>query len=395
MFAPIIENPAAGYKVDPFQGKRDGAVSSQWFSRPSDQRYLSLDALYNTVLMRSQFSKQRTMETRDIRVNAGRENAEKMTLILPGDEEVRPNHWSFGQLASLIGAPAGYLRNLPAFLAGINMQHGLINHRAEMIKTYATGNGAMELRAATSPEYGRIYDHELVKAIMTFAGNGAGDSRWRVPGQIDWSTLIYRPHCGEITKETTTLYLSDRDVFIFLVDDLNPIEAGTLPDGQPDIYFRGFYAWNSEVGKTTMGIRTFYLRGVCQNRNLWGVEGVQELTIRHSKHAASRFMFEAAPALSEFANSSPKGFIDGINAAKAQIVAKDEDDRLNFLKRNGFSKKAAKSILDTVLAEEGHEASSVYDFVQGITAVARGDGHQDQRIELEEKAASMMRRVTR
>jgi hypothetical protein len=39
----------------------------------------------------------------------------------------------------------------------------------------------------------------------------------------------------------------------FLVDDLNPIEAGRLPDGLPDLYFRGFYCWNSEVGAKTLG----------------------------------------------------------------------------------------------------------------------------------------------
>ena len=48
----------------------------------------------------------------------------------------------------------------------------------------------------------------------------------------------------DITKDTTTLYASDRDVFLFLVDDTNPIEAGRLADGSPDLYFRGFYCWN-------------------------------------------------------------------------------------------------------------------------------------------------------
>jgi hypothetical protein len=85
--------------------------------------------------------------------------------------------------------------------------------------------------------------------------------------------------------------------FLFLVDDLNPIEAGLLPDGSPDLYFRGFYCWNSEVGDKTLGIASFYLRAVCQNRNLWGVEDFQEIEIRHSKYAASRFAHEAAPAL--------------------------------------------------------------------------------------------------
>jgi len=41
------------------------------------------------------------------------------------------------------------------------------------------------------------------------------------------------------------LFLKPRDVFLFLVDDLNPIEAGRLPDGSPDFYFRGF-DWNDD-----------------------------------------------------------------------------------------------------------------------------------------------------
>ena len=107
-------------------------------------------------------------------------------------------------------------------------------------------------------------------------------------------------------------------MFLFLVDDLNPIEAGLLPDGSPDLFFRGFYTWNSEVGAKTLGIASFYLRAVCQNRNLWGVEDFQEITIRHSKYAASRFAHEAAPALSRFAESSPAPFIDGIRAAAGE-----------------------------------------------------------------------------
>lgn len=46
---------------------------------------------------------------------------------------------------------------------------------------------------------------------------------------LDWSTGVYNPRV-DITKDTTTLYASDRDVFLFLVDDLNPIEAGRLAD---------------------------------------------------------------------------------------------------------------------------------------------------------------------
>src|SRR3954467_6710824 len=108
----------------------------------------------------------------------------------------------------------------------------------------------------------------------------------------------------EITKDTTTLYASDRDVFLFLVDDTHPIEAGRLPNGDPDLYFRGFYCWNSEVGSKTLGIASFFLRAVCMNRNIWGVEGFQEISrsgTANSPHTALRTKpprrFSASPTV--------------------------------------------------------------------------------------------------
>lgn len=278
-----------GYKVDVSRGERVGRVSSEWFTRPADERYLSLSELQAAVRGRAERSRTRTVESAAIRMDASRGDADHLTLMLPGEAApLAPTHWSFGQLAAFVGAPSAYLRQLPAPLAAINLQYGLTSNRAEQIKTLAVEDGRVELRAVTSPDYGRIFDHELVNAVQRIAGNGTGDTRWKVPGVLDWSTGFYNPRV-DVTNDTTTLYASDRDAFIFLVDDLNPIEAGRLPDGSPDLFFRGFYCWNSEVGAKTLGIASFYLRAVCQNRNLWGVEDFQEITIRHSKLAASRF----------------------------------------------------------------------------------------------------------
>jgi hypothetical protein len=384
---------SSGFCVDVSRGGRIGRVSSEWFSRPDDERYLSLTDLYDAVRRRAERAQTRTVESRAVRVEASRDSAERLALIVPGrDEPVAPTHWSFGQLCSLVGAPSSYMRQLPAPLAGINLQHGLLSHRAELVKTLEADDGRIELRAVTGPDYGRIWDHELVAAVMKIAGNGTGETRWKVPGVLDWKTMTHNPFV-DITKDTTTLYASDRDVFLFLVDDTHPIEAGRLPDGSPDLYFRGFYCWNSEVGSKTLGIASFYLRAVCMNRNLWGVENFEEITIRHSKFAAQRFAHEAAPALTRFADSSPAPFITGIKAARERIVARCDEDRDSFLRKRGFSKSETVKIIETVLHEEGRPPESVFDFVQGITALARGKAHQDARLELEGRAKRLLERA--
>ncbi len=381
------------FRVDISRGERIGRVSSEWFSRPDDERYLSLTELYDAVRTRADRATARTVESRAVRVEASRENAERLSLIVPGQEQmIAPTHWSFGQLCSLVGAPATYMRQLPAPLAGINLQHGLLSHRAELVKTLEAEDGRIELRAVTGPDYGRIWDHELVAAVMKIAGNGTGDTMWKVPGMLDWATMTHNPFV-DITKDTTTLYASDRDVFLFLVDDTHPIEAGRLPNGEPDLYFRGFYCWNSEVGSKTLGIASFYLRAVCMNRNLWGVEGFEEISIRHSKFAAQRFAHEAAPALTSFANSSPAPFIAGIKAAREKIVARSDDDRETFLRKRGFSKAETGKIIAAVLQEEGRPPESIFDFVQGMTAHARTKSHQDSRLELEGKAKALLEKA--
>jgi hypothetical protein len=389
------EQPVSGgFRVDVSRGERVGRVSSEWFSRPDDERYLSLTDLHGAVRRRAERAETRTVESRAVKVEVSRDNAERLALVVPGrDEPVAPTHWSFGQLCSLVGAPSSYMRQLPAPLAGINLQHGLLSHRAELVKTLEADDGRVELRAVTGPDYGRIWDHELVAAVMKIAGNGTGDTRWKVPGVLDWNSMTHNPFV-DITKDTTTLYASDRDVFLFLVDDTHPIEAGRLPDGSPDLYFRGFYCWNSEVGSKTLGIASFYLRAVCMNRNLWGVENFDEITIRHSKFAAQRFAHEAAPALTSFADSSPAPFIAGIKAARERIVARSDEDRDSFLRKRGFSKSETTKIIETVLHEEGRPAESVFDFVQGISALARGKANQDARLELEGKAKRLLERVT-
>lgn len=212
------DRPVSGaYKVDINRGRNVGRVSSEWFSRPDDEKFLSLTELYDSVRSRADRATTQIVESKAIRVEARSDDAESLSLIAPGnDRPIAPTNWSFGQLSTLVGAPASYLRTLPAALAGINLQHGLLRHRGEQVKMLQTHDGRTELRAVTGPDYGRIWDHELVAAVMKIAGDGVRDTRWKVPGVLDWGSMRYNPYV-DVSLETTTLYASDRDVFLFLV----------------------------------------------------------------------------------------------------------------------------------------------------------------------------------
>jgi len=399
---PVTE----AYKTAALQhGIGNSAVSSQWYSRPEDEKFLSIDDMLSFKRRDREQMHSQIVNTHNIKISGeiDEANFRRGNILVEYTDEnktehqTKPTNWSFSQLSNLAGAPAGYLKDLPAPIAADCIQWGLRHNRGkELIKVYGSQNiGGGELRAATGPDYGRIYDWEILEPIKNLVEESGG--RWKVPGMMTGSRnglAVYDPEIP-VSMETTTLFASDRDVFVFLVDDRNPIEVGKLANGEPDLMFRGFYAWNSETGSKTAGIAAMYLRGVCMNRNLWGVENFHEIKIRHTKFAPDRFAAEARPALQSFAQGATATFVEGVQAAKAAKVASDDDDRLAFLtKRAGLSGRMAKAAAARHLQEEGRPVETVWDAAQAITAIARDVPHQDARIEVERKAGALLDKVT-
>ena len=99
------ERPASGgYKVDVSRGGHNGCVSSEWFSRPDDEKFLSLSDLYASVKGRAERSRTRTVESAAIRVEAHRDDPEKLALVLPDAEA--PSRRPIGASASLRASSA-------------------------------------------------------------------------------------------------------------------------------------------------------------------------------------------------------------------------------------------------------------------------------------------------
>lgn len=350
------------------------AASKQWMKRPSDQRFTDLEALRSSVANRKNESWTVATNVNDIRVSHHGADTISLDVYDPAHGErrmIEPTNFAFGQLSQYAQAPASYLRTLPAPLAAINLQYGL-DFRPLRPSGLVLGqtNGSNMLRSITSTSYGRIWDQEVVDAVIRVNHDG----KWKVPSSSSATTNPQR---------ATTLYASDRDVFIFLVDEANPIDI----DGE--ILFRGFYTWNSEVGASVFGLTTFLYRYMCDNRIIWGATNVDELRIRHTGGAPERFLYEGAQYLQRYANESDRQVVDGIRAAK-QFEIKKEEGWEDWLNRRGFTKSETANAISYANAEEG-QARSLWDIINGLTASARAIENTDRRVELETKAGSLMK----
>jgi hypothetical protein len=355
--------------------------SHEWATRPDDQRYLDLESLLTAVQQRKKESWTSTTPAQKLRcvtTDDGDLAVATYNRTVGDTVALLPSNWAFGQLASYAKAPAQYLRSLPAELAAINLQWGLeSNPVRDNALVLAQSNGVQALRAMTSPSYGRIWDEQVVNSVMRVNTDG----RWKVPSA---SYATSNP------KRATTLYASDRDVFLFLVDDQNAIEVGG------ETLFRGFMAWNSEVGSAVFGLTTFLYRYVCDNRMVWGATNVQELRIRHTSGAPDRFLYEGRDYLRRYAEESSIATVRAIEKAQAYEIPdaakpKGEGKRAvgDWLKARGFTAPVAKAAVDAAEVEEG-EVRSLWDVINGVTAYARGIKHTDARVDLETKAGRLM-----
>jgi hypothetical protein len=354
-------------------------ASQEWASRPDDQRYLSLEELHAAVKDRKNESWTARSQVKELRVVPA-DGGITTEVYDPTAGEVRqlyPTNWSFQQLAQYGKAPAAYLRTLPGELAAINLQWGLENNplRPDAL-VLAQSNGDHYLRSMTSMSYGRIWDHQVVEAVQ----KANSDGRWRIPAAS---------YAARNPRRATTLYASDRDVFVFLVDDQHPIDVPT-GGGREKQMFRGFFTWNSEVGSATFGLCTFLYDFVCDNRIIWGATDVQEFTLRHTGGAPERFAYEGERFLRRYSEESTYKVVEGITLAQNKEIPTGKDQSVSeWLQKRGFTKSQATASVEAAKMEEG-DARTVWDVVNGVTAYARTITQTDERVRLETQAGKLM-----
>lgn len=352
-------------------------ASHQWASRPTDERFTSLtDMLAHFETVRQQ-SREVVVPSRRIHALPDPDN-KGMQIVGPNGHAYTPTHWSFGQLAQLAEAPAGYIRTLPSPIAADCINYGLQFKRdIEDVGVLLQRNGDNILRAATGPRYGRIWNEDVIRHMVDRFGDGT-TGQWRVPGEFRQAVTV--------TKDNTTLYASDRDFFVFLADETNQIELPNRRDGKPGSMARGFFVWNSEVGSATFGLATFLYDYVCCNRMIWGADRFTEIRLRHTVSAPDRFLDELKPALVTYANNSTETITSAIeNARNAQL-----GDKLDAFLTERFGKRSVEPLKTIHKLEEGRPIETLWDVATAATAKARSIEWQDERVAMEREAGRVL-----
>ena len=128
-------------------------------------------------------------------------------------------------------------------------------------------------------------------------------------------------------------------MFCFLIDPTGWAEING------EAFVPGFFVWNSEVGKRSVGVQTFWFQAVCQNHIVWDAVEVVDFTRKHTAN-----VYEAVADI--------RGII-------ARLVETRDAHKWDLSRRDGFD-QVVKKAMETRLGSSSDEVLKVLA-KQGIT----------------------------
>jgi hypothetical protein len=373
-------------------------ASNQWANRPDDERFSTLDELHQAVSTYRTSAAQATVPFASLRTEA----RDGEVLVGKESQPARLTNWSFGQLAGAVGAPASYLRTLPATLAAQNLNCGLARTEDRTDRQILFHrNGSLLTRAITSERYTRIWNSDVTKRLLNLPSDGwavpparpvrEGQKGTRIATEAD---VLKGAGFGLSIKvgdaiAPAGLYASDHDMFVFMVNNDKRISE----PGNPDGLARGFFVSNSEVGAASFCITKFLYRHVCGNHIVWGAKDVKEVRIKHIGSADDKAFAEVSGELVRYANESASDDESRIQRSMTFTLGMTKDqvlDRLFSIKNLGISRQNLNEAYDTCVATEEVAPNTPWGMAQGLTRVSQTSAFAEERVALDRVAGKVL-----
>ncbi|MEM9353657.1 MAG: DUF932 domain-containing protein [Planctomycetota bacterium] len=331
-------------------------ASDQLFERSPDERFGSLQELREHCSREKRFSTDHWQPPQKLRPQA---SGGEVTVSLDSGETHRLSDWSFSQLCRLAGVSKETINRLTPETASRALRETL-PASDKPLQLLATGKSIRSLHGVS---YTRLWNDDLLSVVSEFAGD------------------FEPPQVG--MNGATGLYCGEQDLFAFLIDPTGWIEI------EGEAFAPGFFVWNSEVGRRSLGIQTFWFQAVCQNHIVWDAVQVVEFTRKHTAKVGDglseiRRLIERLVAKRD---ERRDGFVKVVSTAMKQSLGSDADDVLKTLANEGIPRGLAAKATQLAL-ESGR--FSIFSLVDALTRLAQEMRYAGDRVEIDAKAATLL-----
>ncbi len=285
-------------------------------------------------------------------------------LEVEGGERYALTDWSFTQLCKMAQVSKETVNKLTPETAAAALAETLPAGKKPTQLLTADGSA----RAVHGTGYNRLWNADLVDAVAEAAVG-----------------TFSPPPKG--FNGATGLYLGEQDLFAFLID----------PDGWCEVdgeaFAPGFFVWNSEVGRRSVGVQTFWFQQVCQNHIVWDATVIDEATWTHTARVdeAIPAIRASVAALVKKRDERKDTFVKVLRRAAQASLGADAEEAVKALARHGIPQGLGK-----LACEQCHQEGkrfTVLALVDALTRMNRDARFAGDRTEADVRAASLLNLV--
>lgn len=323
------------------------------FRRTPDECFSSLDVLRQHAQQRRELAEELWHRPQEILPTSD------LTLAVGSDGEYQMNQWSFAQLCRLAGVSKDTVNRLSTKTASRVLQETLPqSDKPIQVLTEDAG-----IRSLHGVAYTRLWNADLLDVVAEFSSDF-------VPPQA-------------ADNEYTGLYAGEQDMFCFLIDPAGWTEI------EGESFAPGFFVWNSEVGKRSLGVQTFWFQAICRNHIVWDAVEVVDFSRKHTAriHDSLDEVRRIIGELVESRDARRDGFVEVVSNAMQTRLGADADEVRQALLDNGIPSGLCKQALE-IARQRG--AFTIFALVDALTQLARKVDNAGDRAEADRRAASLL-----
>ncbi len=324
------------------------------FRRTPDECFDSLDSLYQKCNQDREQSEDLWIRPDDVALT------QDMTVGLEELSEFKLNDWSFSQLCRMAGVNRDTINRLSHKTASSALAETL--PRSEKPIQFLTLDE--QVRSIHGASYTRLWNVELLDLVKEFASD-------------------FSPPQTAMDEVSTGLYCGEQDMFAFMIDPLGWAEI----DGED--FAPGFFLWNSEVGRRSLGIQTFWFQRICQNHIVWDATEVIEFTRKHTANVRDgldeiRRIIEKLVARRD---ERRDGFVNVIRKAMIEKLGHDAEDVVKQLAQHGLPRGL---IAESLRIAEQKGGFTIFSLVDALTRLSQEVRLVGDRTELDSKIGQLL-----
>jgi hypothetical protein len=379
-FGAILGSPVVDAQTKVGQFMDANEAHREWASRPSDERYQSVESLHNAALARDVRAVSKIIPATTLEVAP---MGEELALAGKGGALVKLTNYSFGQIAAHAKAPASFISTLTPSTAALVLNEKLAKSERQGHQVYVgrdtpSNPSQFTLRSLNSPAYARVKHSDITQRLLAIMGN---HPEWKLP-------MGYKNGQWGAELVPSGAYLGDRDMFVMLIDGNRSLDAPASDGG----LFRGIMIRNSDVGYATLTMTMFLFERVCGNNIIWGFQHIVGFRRRHvgdQRAIQAGFMGQLRKA-TEALNASAFGQQALIHKANTIELGKDVNEITLKVKAIVPSATTVHDAYD--LAEKFNQnPRSAWGFAHGLTRLSQVDNsYADARYDLDKAAGELL-----